>query len=137
LSSHYSTYAHITANIFANVFFSFLAVKLNTGDDSALVKDLLDHVSRLLSNVENMALETKERSNVIGMLNNIQGDLKETKERLQKMELEQDTLKRKLDDTQRELDDTKRGLDILIKERVNDAEKCQNHPPGMYEYLFC
>jgi predicted nuclease with TOPRIM domain len=112
------------------VFFSFLAVKLNTGDDSALVKDLLDHVSRLLSNVENMALETKERSNVIGMLNNIQGDLKETKERLQKMELEQDTLKRKLDDT-------KRGLDILIKERVNDAEKCQNHPPGMYEYLFC
>ena len=76
-----------------------------------------------------MALETKERSNVIGMLNNIQGDLKETKERLQKMELEQDTLKRKLDDTQREQD--------VLKERVTNVEKCQNHHPGMYEYLFC
>ena len=121
---------HISLRIFLQLFsFSFLAVKLNTGDDSALVKDLLDHVSRLLSNVENMALETKERSNVIGMLNNIQGDLKETKERLQKMELEQDTLKRKLDDTQREQD--------VLKERVTNVEKCQNHPPGMYEYLFC
>jgi chromosome segregation ATPase len=70
------------------------------------------------------------------MLNNIQGDLKETKERLQKMELEQDTLKRKLDDTQRELDDTQREQDVL-KERVTNVEKCQKHPPGMYEYLFC
>ena len=52
------------------------------------------------------------------------------------MELEQDTLKRKLDDTQRELDDTQREQDIL-KERVTNVEKCQNHPPGMYEYLFC
>jgi hypothetical protein len=52
------------------------------------------------------------------------------------MELEQDTLKRKLDDTQRELDDTQREQDVL-KERVTNVEKCQKHPPGMYEYLFC
>jgi septal ring factor EnvC (AmiA/AmiB activator) len=76
------------------------------------------------------------------MLNNIQGDLKETKERLQKMELEQDTLKRKLDDTQRGLDDTQRELDDtqreqdILKERVSNVEKCQNHPPGMLDIYF-